>query len=218
MDRHLQKKHIAIIAAISGIAIVCFILVITFVPIGPGLPPPDIRKDWFIPPRSNTTDLNDTTLYPLTVEQTNCFPFISVPNGLCSHVEYGISTTEARLMADSLYFQKRNDFLQAHCELCNFLSSHGSTEPVLLHMKTPAGDEYDLSLTSYSTNTFQGYFFVVERPFISSSEDYFILYYGYLDDDSRRYSNEMLNTLIAQAGLDRTREGSVGRLDCERCY
>lgn len=121
-------------------------------------------------------------------------------------------------MVDSLYFQNRDNFLQAQADLCDYLFTHGRTEPVLLSMKAPAGNEYDLSATSYSTNIFQGYFFVVERSFMSHSEDYFILYYGYLDDGSPRHSDERLNSLINLAKLNWAREGSVGRLDCEQWH
>jgi hypothetical protein len=214
MNRHLPKKQILFIGAILGIALVCCILIITLVPVGPGLPPFDIRNDWFIP-HANITVSNDTLLYPFIVDQTNSFPFTSVPNGRCSHVEYGISATEPMLMAASLYFQKRDDFLHGQTELCHYLSAHGKTEPVLLHMEAPEGHEYNLSATRYSTNTFQGYFIIAERSFLSSSEDYFILYYGYPDSDSHRESEELLNSLIARAGLDWAREGSTGELDCK---
>lgn len=216
MDRHLQKKHFAIIAAVSGIVIVCLFLIFVVLPVGPGLPPPDIRKDWFIP-GSDIKSIENSSIYLLGVEESTDFPFISDQNGLCSHTEYRDTATGARLMTESCYFEDFDNFLQAQCELCNYLSSHGSIIPVLLHMKTPDGYEYTLSATAYSTDTFQGYFIVAERPFISSSEDYFILYYGYLDDASLRYSEERVHSLINDASLYATREGSVGKLDCERC-
>lgn len=216
MDRHLQKKHFAAIAAISGVFIVCLILIFVVLPVGPGLPPPDIRKDWFTP-GSNTRAIEDTSLHLLSGEESHNLRILSGQNGLCSHVEYRDTATNAMLVTESCYYEDFDDFQLARCALCDSLSSQGSFKPVRLHMKTPDGYEYDLSATAYSTDTFQGYFIVAERPFLPSSGDYFLLYYGYLDDGSLQYSEERVHSLIAQAGLSATHEGSVGIVDCERC-
>jgi hypothetical protein len=219
MGRHLQKNHKEILVSIIGIAVVFAIIFVVFIllPIGPGLSPPDIREYRFIPGSLHGPKLLNNRLSPISVEKITSPSAISSSPGEYLHAEYAVSGTAAKVSVDSWYFQERDDFLKATCELCNYLRVKGSIEVVDLPMKNPDNIEYDLQATRVSTDLFQGYFMVAERPFLSSSDDYFILYYGFMYDENAQYSDELiLMSLISQAGFNKAREPLRG-FDCERC-
>jgi hypothetical protein len=217
MEERFKKKHIRIIVplVVTVILLTLIILVFILVPLGPGLPPTGIREYRFIP-GPNGPPVHDNTLYPVSTVNNTCTSVISVPLEGGLHAEYGVSGTSARLSVDSWYFQKYDDFQETTCQLCQNLLEKGSIEPVVLHIEDCDDNEYDLQATRYSTDLFQGYFIVAERPFLSSSEDYFIIFYGFIDDDHNRSSDRYVENLISQANIYAVR-GSTRGLDCERC-
>lgn len=217
MGKRLLKNHAAILIPLVGIFVVSAIILSSFIlfPIGPGLPPPDIREYRFIPGAPGPA-IRDSVIYPISVEKNSCPLVIPVLPGECLHAEYRVSGSLLNLSAVSWYFQEPEEFQETTCELCNFLLTNGSIEPVDLHIKDLDDGEYDLRATRFTTDCFQGYFIVAERPFLPSSDDYFILYYGIRDDGGNRNSDELVQNLISYADLN-TAIGSLGGLDCEPC-
>ena len=216
MGKSLLKNYARITVLLIGIVIVLAVILSIFIllPIGPGLPPPDIREYRFIPGSPYGPAIHDGALYLSHVGKSSCLLATSVPLGECLQAEYGVSGTAAKLSVNSWYFQGRDDLLKANYELCNYLCTGGSTEPVWLQMKYSDNNEYILQVTRYSTDFFQGYFIVVEHPFLSSSDDFYILYYGINDDGSNQNSEELVQNLMGFADLNTT-TGSLGGLDCK---
>jgi hypothetical protein len=218
MGKNLLKNYSRIIVLLIGIVIVvaAILSIVILLPIGPGLPPPDIREYRFIPGSPYGPAIPDGTLYLTHVGKSSCLLATSVPLGECLQAEYGVSGTAAKLSVNSWYFQERDAFLKANYELCNYLCTGGSTEPVSLQMKDSDNNDYILQVTRYSTDLFWGYFIIVEHPFLSSSDDFYILYYGINDDGINQNSEELVHNLMGFADLN-TATGPLGGLDCEPC-
>ncbi|MFA5295703.1 MAG: hypothetical protein WC382_09320 [Methanoregulaceae archaeon] len=218
MGKSLLKNHARVIVLLIGVVVVLAVILSIFIllPIGPGLPPHDIRAYRFIPGPPGPA-IHDSMIYPISVGKISSPLPLSLHPGECLHAEYGVSGTTVNLSADSCYFHESEDFQAATCELCHYLLTNGSIGPIDLHIKDLDDGEYDLRATQFTTDLFRGYFIVAERPFLSSSDDFYILYYGINDDERNLNSEELIQNLMGFADLNTAAAGSLGGLDCEQC-
>lgn len=180
MFKTKRSKIAAILALFIAGGLLMLFLFLQFIAIGPGLPPPESMPEWYIPEGNRI------------MECTSYFPQVS---GYCSYMNYTRSGFDDQFfLVASWYFNDAKKFWQAQERLYQYLKDSGQVSTVELNISeemieeiknresrqawVPTYGPKTFYVTQYESKTTSGYFLVYSKPFLSSKEDYFIVYYG----------------------------------------
>lgn len=143
-------------------------LFLDFVSIGPGLPPPE--------------EMFPNTWRPVEKGSPPFFPEVS---SQCYSGNYS-----RHKFITAWYFDDRAAFLKGERILYRFLKEEGRVfveefdlnEELRIYGRETSGPVF-FNATGYEGENVSGYFLVYERPFFEERDDYFIVFYGVMEDD-----------------------------------
>ncbi|WP_048194991.1 hypothetical protein [Methanococcoides methylutens] len=201
------RKRLSILVLLSLLAISIYV-VSTYLIIGPGLPPAEIMKEWYLPDRASDNE-EDLSLFPAISEYS-------------AAGRYSNSTIMC-----VWYFEKESSFLEGEQKLSEYLKESGQVEIVEVNITNelnkvindrgknwqPTNGPRVFDVTKYQGTKTSGYFIVYKTPFLEKSEDYFIAYYGTKDTNNFTTKKNDLLYLIARSYY--LGEGNVTSLDIE---
>lgn len=185
-------------------------LVLDFIRIGPGLPPPEAMPRWYIPDASKGNEQICTLLFP------KISPYCNVVN---------ISGGTFMIV---WYFDDESEFLKGEDTLYRYLNVNGNVFQQKLNISTelqekikrdeannswgPTFGSHSFNATGYESPETSGYFLVYDRPFLETREDYFIAYYGIMGLTNLTEETPELKKLIAESYYMSNEEGKVDGL------
>lgn len=223
------SKIVAILALfIIGILSVWFI-VLPFIAIGPGLPPPAGMPEWYIPGYDIKIENESIVKDRSVAEQFELIgnriinknlPYFPVISQYCGYANYSRTRSDDRYLVAAWYFEDSKKFLQAEEELLQYLEGHGRVSNMMVdiseEIKRSGKDErykgeIMFDVTQYENEITSGYFLVYNNPF-GIRDDYFIVYYGFVGSFNLSNQTVFLKELIAD-GYYVNEPGTVGNLN-----
>lgn len=226
-----MKNVIVLILIILGI-----VVVIHFLKIGPGVPPPQYLARLLIPEGdvsvqncSQTNDTISTSRFVRTGrisdENSALFPELS---RYSSHALYQSVTTNATMVISVWYFDNEREYSQAQEDLLTYLATEGTTNsaeilvdyPVLCEGNSASGEtkipgsdnKQRIRGTWYSGQSGSGIFLAISRPLMSERDDFFIQYYGMTEPYRQGNNSSEISDLIALNERPYSLKGTVGPL------
>ncbi|UGV39802.1 hypothetical protein J7W08_06610 [Methanococcoides orientis] len=183
-------------------------VVSTYLIIGPGLPPAEIMKEWYLPDRASDKEA-DLSLFP-TISEYSAAGSYSNSTIMCVW-----------------YFEKKSSFLEGELKLSEYLKKSGQFKIVEINITNeldavindrgknwqPTNGPRVFNATRYQGTETSGYFIVYRTPFLETSEDYFITYYG--TKDTTNFTGKQNDILYLIARSYYLGEGNVTSLDIE---
>ncbi|MEL4305363.1 hypothetical protein [Methanococcoides sp. LMO-2] len=201
------RKRLSILFLLSLLAVSIYVAS-TYLIIGPGLAPAEIMKEWYLPGGAGDNEA-DLSLFPAISEYS-------------ASSRYSNST-----IICVWYFEKKSSFLEGENNLSEYLKESGQVEILEINITNeldevinsrgknwqPTNGPRVFDATKYEGTETSGYFIVYENPFLETSEDYFITYYGTKDTTNFNDKKNDLMYLIARSYY--LGEGNVTSLDFE---
>jgi len=209
-----RKKVILVGLLIALVFIIGIWVLLDFVAIGPGLPPPKLMPDWYIPGADFNWDRN----------KNSCFS--SFPNNISPYCNVGKFSDENFI--NVWYFDDESNFLTGEDVLYHYLKENGNLSQQEINISTEIQEVYKremakntsweplvphlLNITEYTSHETSGYFIVYEKPFLKTREDYFIVYYGTMDKQNFTEEKPLLKKLIVESYYMANEYGKVDGL------
>ncbi len=213
-----KRSKIATIATAIVILIIitvfCPWLFFLFIPIGPGLPPPEAMQVWYLPSPDYVSGENGSVVVNETFaeyfsligerKKGSSPPFFPALSLYCGYANYSRTKSTDRYLAGEWYFGDKKQLQQAENELYRYLEEHGRVSTVELNISEERKRMGDLryapksfDATKYESEITSGYFLVYEKPFVPYRADYFIVYYGTIGAVDLSNQTPFLKALIA---------------------
>jgi len=184
-----------------------------FVAIGPGLPPPKVMPDWYIPKYDHWQG-----------NRNSCIS--SFPNNISPYCNVGKFSDEN--VINVWYFDDESNFLTGEDVLYHYLKENGNLSRQEINISAEIHEVYKremaentsweplvphlLNITEYTSHETSGYFIVYEKPFLKTREDYFIVYYGTMDIQNFTEEKPLLKKLIVESYYMANEYGKVDGL------
>ncbi len=183
----------AVLLLLIAAGLLGIILIVDFLAIGPGHPPPSSLQKWYVPqPRAEYAENGsvvanrtmDENLVLLDGIEEGSPPLFPVLSRYSSHATYADTRSGDRYLVVSWYFDDAADFSQAEEVLCRHLRAFGNVSPVDLALPAEPGSSRgetvsgSISATKFESESSSGYFLVVEKPLSPEYDDYFLVYFG----------------------------------------
>jgi hypothetical protein len=190
-----KRTRTALFLILIAIGVAGIVLVMDFLTIGPGYPPPEALQKWFIPQPGyeygeNGSVIENKTIYDdiflIGEIEEGCPPPFPDLSRYCSSAAYADTRAGDQYLVVNWYFNTTAALPQAEKELCQYLQASGnlsSAELTLPAESEPSQDDpgsrpLSVPATKFESDRSSGYCVVVEKPLTSEHDDYFIVYFG----------------------------------------
>lgn len=233
----LSEKKLNVIVIV--IVILCgFLLIVAAksLMVGPGVPPAKYLPRLLIPESDiysvNCSDNNDpqgakhfTQVGPVRDGNFGQFPPLSL------YSSYGLFRSEKTnntLIVSVWYFNSESDFLTAQQSLLDFLKQEGTVDTTDLEIDNPTlcsssgtgndalNPEYSgqktIRTTSFISGSGSGVFLAINRPLISSRDDFFIQYVGVINSTNPLGNTAEIRDLVNLNNRPYHLKGTINRL------
>jgi len=213
----IDKRRILVLTAIIAIVILLlFMIIITFHPIGPGLPE---HMDFSGAVIGNLAPLcasvNDTNSpkpeFCISQKNTGNYPMFPSLSPMAGYAMVRKPGTNETFVAAIWYFEHQDECATSEKELSQYLKSHGQVAPVALDLSQEIQSwKYTsrqisspvLKGTAFEGNDTAGYFFVIKKAIMPTRDDCFIEYFGQIGKSDLSAGSSDLRYIIAWESND----------------